>query len=113
MVRGRRNLYPWIPCSTKTRGMHSRRARKEADAAAAELWAAELSVSAVVSGRVHARKDYGVLCDLAAHPDVVGLVTPEQVTMPMPIRSDHDGAAPALVVCREGKTRSTFTSPCV
>ena len=43
-----------------------------------ELWAA-LSIGAVVKGQVHERKDYGVLCDLAAHPDVVGLVMPEQV----------------------------------
>ena len=32
-----------------------------------------------VHGEVHARKDYGLLCDLQAHADVVGLVAPHQV----------------------------------
>jgi rRNA biogenesis protein RRP5 len=32
-----------------------------------------------VSGEVHGVKDYGVLCDMAAHPDVVGLAAPHQV----------------------------------
>lgn len=54
------------------------RALKEADANA-EVWGAALSIGAVVKGHVHARQEYGVLCDLAAHPDVVGLVVPEQV----------------------------------
>ena len=42
-------------------------------------WDDAVAVGAVVQGEVHARKQYGVLCDLAAHPDVVGLVAPEQV----------------------------------
>lgn len=33
---------------------------------------------------MHARKEYGVLCDLSAHPDVVGLVAPEQVCSARP-----------------------------
>ena len=56
----------------------SRRAQKEADPTA-QVWDTELSIGATVEGQVHARKEYGVLCDLAAHPDVVGLVMPEQV----------------------------------
>lgn len=32
-----------------------------------------------VPGEVHAAKDYGLLCDLAAHEDVVGLAAPHQV----------------------------------
>ena len=55
-----------------------RRAQREADPTA-EVWDTALSIGAIVKGEVHARKDYGVMCDLAAHPDVVGLVTPEQV----------------------------------
>ena len=45
-------------------------------------WDDAVAVGAVVQGDVHARKQYGVLCDLAAHPDVVGLVAPEQVQHP-------------------------------
>jgi len=56
-----------------------RRAQREADPTA-EVWDTALSIGAIIEGQVHARKEYGVLCDLAAHPDVVGLVMPEQVT---------------------------------
>ena len=54
------------------------RSQREADPTA-EVWDTALSIGAIVEGQVHARKEYGVLCDLAAHPDVVGLVMPEQV----------------------------------
>ena len=47
--------------------------------AASIPWDGAVAVGAVVEGQVHARKEYGVLCDLAAHADVVGLVAPEQV----------------------------------
>lgn len=32
-----------------------------------------------VPGEVHASKDYGLICDLAAHEDVVGMAAPHQV----------------------------------
>lgn len=54
--------------------------RLQEDASSASIpWDGAVAVGAVVEGQVHARKEYGVLCDLAAHPDVVGLVAPEQV----------------------------------
>lgn len=37
------------------------------------------SPPAAVPGEVHAAKEYGLLCDLEAHADVVGLVAPHQV----------------------------------
>lgn len=43
-----------------------------------------------VPGEVHAAKDYGLLCDLAAHEDVVGMAAPNQVRAGNPV-----GVAPS------------------
>lgn len=40
-------------------------------------WSAAFAPGTVVDGAVHEIKDYGLVCDLAAHEDVVGLVTTE------------------------------------
>ncbi|PRW20900.1 RRP5-like protein [Chlorella sorokiniana] len=42
-------------------------------------WATTFPIGGVVPGEVHAAKDYGLLCDLAAHEDVVGLAATHQV----------------------------------
>lgn len=42
----------------------------------------ELPVGGRAAGSVHDVKDYGVVCDLDAHPDIVALVTPHQVNIP-------------------------------
>ena len=41
-------------------------------------WSGEFSVGAVVEGEVHELKEYGVVCDLRGHPDLLGLVAPHQ-----------------------------------
>jgi len=59
-----------------------RRAAKEgaegAEGGAAVDWGA-LPLGGLVAGAVHDVRDYGVLCDLDGHPDVVALVSPGQV----------------------------------
>jgi hypothetical protein len=48
-------------------------------------------------GQVHEVKQYGLLCDLAAHADVVGLAAPHQVGLLLL----HSGrAAPAAAGCK-------------
>jgi rRNA biogenesis protein RRP5 len=41
-------------------------------------WAAALAVGALALGEVSEERVYGLVCDLAAHPDVVGLAAPHQ-----------------------------------
>ena len=41
-------------------------------------WSGEFSVGAVVEGEVHELKEYGAVCDLHGHPDLLGLVAPHQ-----------------------------------
>ncbi len=41
-------------------------------------WAAALAVGALALGEVSEERAYGLVCDLAAHPDVVGLAAPHQ-----------------------------------
>lgn len=54
-----------------------RAAREGADGGSAVDWS-ELPLGGLVAGAVHDVREYGVLCDLAGHPDVVALVSPGQ-----------------------------------
>lgn len=54
-----------------------RAAREGAEGGAALDWAA-LPVGGAVAGAVHDVREYGVLCDLEGHPDIVALVSPGQ-----------------------------------
>lgn len=61
-----------------------RAAREGADGGSAVDWS-ELPLGGMVGGAVHDVREYGVLCDLAGHPDVVALVSPGQArTLPYP-----------------------------
>ncbi|KAK2076273.1 hypothetical protein QBZ16_001205 [Prototheca wickerhamii] len=42
-------------------------------------WAAALPIGGLVPATVGEARDYGTLCDLAAHEDIVGIAAPEQV----------------------------------
>ncbi|KAL4538228.1 hypothetical protein Ndes2526B_g03454 [Nannochloris sp. 'desiccata'] len=42
-------------------------------------WSQTFAIGSKVEGQVHGVRDYGTLCDLAAHSDVVGLAAPTQV----------------------------------
>lgn len=44
-------------------------------------WTA-LPMGGLVAGTVHDVRDYGVLCDLEGHPDIVALVSPGQARTP-------------------------------
>lgn len=48
------------------------------DEGAESDWA-KTPIGSIARGAVHDVKDYGIVCDLAANPDVVGLVAPQQV----------------------------------
>ena len=41
-----------------------------------------LAVGSATTGRVHEVQDYGIVCDLDAHPDIVGLISTHQVCIP-------------------------------
>ena len=45
-------------------------------------WTA-LPLGGLVAGSVHDVRDYGVLCDLEGHPDIVALVSPGQARLPV------------------------------
>lgn len=47
-------------------------------------WASAFPIGATVSGQVHEIKEYGIICDVDAHPDVVGLVAFHQAPSPAP-----------------------------
>eukprot|EP00887_Chlorella_sp_A99_P001742 scaffold19.g1742.t1 len=52
----------------------------QGDEAASEVdWDRLFAIGTVVEGSVHDVKEYGILCDLQPHPDVVGLAAPHQV----------------------------------
>lgn len=42
-------------------------------------WEGAFGLGRLAEGSVHSVKEYGTLCDMAAHPDVVGLAAPHQV----------------------------------
>ncbi len=42
-------------------------------------WSKTFAIGSKVDGQVHGVREYGTLCDLAAHSDVVGLAAPPQV----------------------------------
>ena len=42
-------------------------------------WSRVFAIGSVVQGQVHGVREYGVLCDLDPHSDVVGVVVPEQM----------------------------------
>ena len=53
--------------------------RNAAEDSAGQVDWAELPIGGRAAGSVHDVKDYGVVCDLEAHADVVALATPDQV----------------------------------
>ena len=55
--------------------------REAAEGGAAVDWTA-LPLGGLVAGSVHDVRDYGVLCDLEGHPDIVALVSPGQARSP-------------------------------
>lgn len=58
------------------------RSQKEGEEAGSIDWGSAFPIGSTAAGEVADRKDYGILCDLAGHPDVVGLIVPEQVRRP-------------------------------
>ncbi|KAL6772122.1 hypothetical protein ACKKBG_A29005 [Auxenochlorella protothecoides x Auxenochlorella symbiontica] len=42
-------------------------------------WEEQVPIGGAVQGSVHEVKDYGTLCDLDVHPDIVGVAAPHQV----------------------------------
>ena len=55
--------------------------RAEANAEGAESDWAKTPIGRIAKGAVHDVKDYGVVCDLEANPDVVGLAATHQVIL--------------------------------
>ena len=53
--------------------------RHEEDKSEEEIDWSVFAPGRVVTGRIHAVKDYGVVCDLDGHPDVIGLVNLEHM----------------------------------
>lgn len=53
--------------------------RNAAEPSAEQVNWAELAIGGRAAGAVHDVKEYGVVCDLDAHADVVALAAPEQV----------------------------------
>lgn len=53
--------------------------RAEANAEGADSDWSKTPIGAIAKGAVHDVKEYGVVCDLAANPDVVGLAAAHQV----------------------------------
>ena len=41
---------------------------------------ASLAIGSAATGHVHEVQDYGVVCDLDANPDIVGLISTHQVS---------------------------------
>lgn len=61
----------------------------------------ELPIGGRAAGSVHDVKDYGVVCDLEAHADVVALATPDQVNVgvldvPLPLIMQMKGRRPNI-----------------
>ena len=54
------------------------RAAQEADKDALVDWS-RLVPGTAAAGSVHDTQDYGIVCDLEAHPDLVGLLNTQQV----------------------------------
>jgi hypothetical protein len=65
-------------------------------AAAAVDWAGLFPPGKVVSASVHELRDYGTVMDLEAHPDVVGLVVPDQGGGPEAAQLQGDDATRPL-----------------
>lgn len=63
--------------------------RSAAEPAASQVEWSELPIGGRAAGRVHDVKDYGVVCDLDAHADVVALATPDQVPPWGILSADH------------------------
>ena len=53
--------------------------RAEANAEGSESDWAKTPIGSIAKGAVHDVKDYGIVCDLEANPDVVGLAATHQV----------------------------------
>ena len=66
---------PGVPCRRWPRVC---RAAQEAEEASAVDWG-KLAIGGAATGRVHEVQDYGIVCDLDQHPDIVGLVSTHQV----------------------------------
>ena len=43
-------------------------------------WQTSLGAGSVIDVTVHEHKDYGIVCDFAAFPDLVGLASPHQAS---------------------------------
>ena len=54
------------------------RAAQEADKDAVVDWS-QLAPGTLAAGSVHDVQEYGIVCDLEAHPDLVGLLNTQQV----------------------------------
>lgn len=75
----RRALHEWMrQYISSDLALCTCRAAREPDAAAVVDWS-QLKLGAAAAGRVHELQPYGVLYDLDAHPDLVGLITTAQV----------------------------------
>ena len=58
------------------------RASIEADEGAPVRWEEDFAIGALADVSVHEQKDYGMVLDFAAHPDVLGLAAKHQVMLP-------------------------------
>ena len=56
------------------------RCRAEANSEGSESDWAKTPIGSIAKGAVHDVKDYGIVCDLEANPDVVGLAATHQVS---------------------------------
>ena len=54
------------------------RSAQEEDKDAVINWS-KLALGSAAAGSVHDVQDYGIVCDLEAHPDLVGLLSTQQV----------------------------------
>ena len=67
------------PCRPFLSDLELAEALGAAEGAVATDWEGAFALGGLAEARVHSVKEYGTLCDMAAHADVVGLAAPHQV----------------------------------
>eukprot|EP00890_Picochlorum_soloecismus_P005949 jgi/Picsp_1/6355/NSC_03704-R1_protein rrp5 homolog len=73
------------------------RMNMEQDPDSAINWEKDFAFGSNVEARVHSIKDYGVLCDLTLHPDIVGLVPNDQLGCDPSSLNEGDEISPVIL----------------
>ena len=73
------------------------RATNEPDESNPVKWEGDFAVGATADVSVHEKKDYGLVFDFSAHPDVLGLAAKHQVCQPLFVLVKFAPAARALL----------------